>query len=428
MLMDVRSANSAAPHDARPSLDQALIRAAVLDLAVGDEGVAARAAAVLDAAPSEGWEAAVALAAGWKILPRIRPRLDEAHLAPEVRERLRRANLAMALSSTLVLKRSVDALQLLEDASIETVAIKGVALIASLGWNAGTRATGDLDVVVRERDAGRARELLRGNGFEEINPEFERHMAEIASSRELHNFARALRKDDFEVDLHWQFGPNPPAALDPDRLIRRRVERKLFGRSVRVVDPVDAVLINVHHALRNSFVPYCAVRDLCDLKSWWEEGALAERLDELFALAIESGLAPSLAALWAVVLQRDPEHPLRVGHARLESALGERGRSEAALLGRYFEEQLRRGVTARFTLEVFAPRVYVRSLIGALRRRRHRNGAASSALVGDPPETRPLLDRLARFPGRCLRVLREMSRLRDIPAYRAVARAKSQFH
>jgi putative nucleotidyltransferase-like protein len=413
-----------------PSPELGTLRVTVVDTVVGDAACAARAVQTIDAAGPDAWEIALDLAIGWGVLPSFRARVDEKRLPASVAARLRSTSLAVTVRSTFVIHRSAEALRILDAAGVESVTVKGVGLIAALRRNPGSRATSDLDVVVREADAQRAREILIEAGYVEINPAFEHHMWEIAASRQLHNFARALRRDDFEVDLHWRFGPHPPAALDADRLIARAIAAPLAGRTIRVADPVDATLINVHHALRGSFIPHNTVRDLCDLKLWWESGALDGRLDELLASAAGSGLGPSLAALWGAILSRDPEHPVRAGSERLSALLTEQERGDAALLTRYFEEQLRAGAPAHFTLEVFAPGLYLRSLVDGFSRSMKRTPRAHvlSADGAAQAERRPLLKRLAGLPPRIARVVRDLVRLRAFSSYRAVARAQSRFH
>jgi hypothetical protein len=404
------------------------VRIAVADLAFGDPVVAARAAQALDRGGDEAWEAAIKLAIGWGVLPSVRAHLDEERLAAPLRAQLRSAGIAVALRSTIVVHESIAALRILQAATIETVVIKGVGLIAALRLNPARRTTSDLDLVVRERDAERARAALMEAGFAEINPEFERHMSDIALSTELHNFARALRRNDFEVDLHWRFGPKPPQALEAERLVSRAMEATLAGRRVRVADPIDGVLINVHHALRGGFIPHNTVRDLCDLKTWWDAGTVAERLDELIAMSRASALGPSLSALWAAILQRDPGHALRAGYDRLQQALDRTERRDAELLERYFEDHLLRGGAAHFTVEVFAPRVYLRSIAGKMLRSLRGNVGSDAPATGEIAPRGPLLVRVLRLGPRIGRVFREMSRLRNIPSYRALARAQSRFH
>ncbi len=402
------------------------VRAAIVDLVVGDADHAARAAARLT--EIGGWDTALPQAARWGVIALLHARLDDASAPPaDVLATLRAEALRGVLRSREVVERGLEVLCLFEAAGIDAIAIKGVGAIGTLGGRAAARTTMDLDVVVRECDAAAARALLRDHGFCEINPPFERHMADIALSRELHNVARTLRKGQLEVDIHWRFGPRPPAALAPERLIARAGDVTVGAATFRAAHPVDAVLIAVHHALRSGFVPQNTVRDLCDLAAWWEDGRAPAALDELIDTARRSGLATSLLALWDTVLRRAPLHPLREGYDRLAATLDRNARAEAVLLERHLEHTLRHGNPARFTLEVFAPRVYARWLVGALAQTLHPAPAGEHG--GAPlPERRPLARRIANLPVRCWRIVCELARVERIPSYRAVARAQSRFH
>jgi putative nucleotidyltransferase-like protein len=418
--------NLAARHGAAPPLAPGAVRAAVVDLVIGDAACASRAAAALSAA--DAWDGAIADASRWGVVTLLHARLNGAIRPPEaVTVALRLEALRAELRSRRVLERSLDVLQLFAQARIDAVAIKGVGAIGTLGARAAARTTNDLDVVVRERDAGWARALLRARGYSEINPPFERHMEDIALSPQLHNVARTLRKDELEVDVHWRFGPRPPPALDAERIIGRAIGVTIGTTAFRAAHPVDAVLIAVHHALRSSFVPENTVRDLFDLGAWWDDGRVPASLGELVEAAIRSGLATSLLALWATVLRRNPDHPLRSGYEWLRASLDAKACGEAALLERHFEQTLLHGNPARFTLEVFAPRVYARWLFGTLVRslrpapQRKEDAVAAAA-------RRPLTMRIANVPARCGRIAREMLRLRSLASYRAIARAQSRFH
>ncbi|MEA2666165.1 MAG: hypothetical protein QOI11_3109 [Candidatus Eremiobacteraeota bacterium] len=419
---------------ARGAAAEGWVREAVAALVLGDGATARVAAERLSG--GGGWDAALACAAEWGLATRLHARLDAAMRPPaHVLAALRAEALRGTLRSRHVVERGAQVLAGLREGGIDALAIKGVGTIAALGTRAAARTTNDLDLVVRERDEAAARALLRERGYRELDPAYERHMRAIALSPQLHNLARTLRKDELEVDLHWRFGPNPPPALAAERLIARAVEVPAGAGTIRAAHPVDAVLIAVHHALRSSFAPENALRDLCDLALWWEDGRVPAALPELLDAARNAGLATSLLAAWACVLRRDPEHALGRGHACLAGSLARPQRAEALLLERHFEDVLRHGSPARFTLEVFAPRLYARWALGTLTRARRGappepntapHGGEEAELRQSP--RRSLSKRIANLPLRAWRVARELTRLRSLTSYRAVAQAQSRFH
>jgi len=185
-----------------------------------------------------------------------------------------------------------------------------------------------------------------------------------------------------------------------------------------------------HHALRGSFDLHNTVRDLCDLRLWWEFGPIAGRLEETIGAAVQNDLGPALLALWRSILARDPAHGVRAGADRLAAVLHPAQRAEAALMQQYIDEQIRHGKAAAFTLELFNPQLYVRAAFAKLARAlrggpRPTAPAAAGAYHHTP---RPLGVRLAALLPRAYRVLREVARVGTVPAYLAVARAQRRFH
>lgn len=408
--------------------EAARIRAAVVDLTLGDVARVEAACARLDARPSEDWRTVISLAAAWGVLPSARAKIDVARRAPEVRTLLAQTALALTMRTAYILHRGAAAVQLLAAAGVPYAVIKGVGMIAVLARSPQRRSTGDCDVIVRPEDAERARSVLMSAGFVEINPDFDLHMDEIAQSAHLHNYARALRLNELEIDLHWRMGAHPPYALAAERLIERAQTTTLAGHSIAAVDPVDGMLISAHHALRGSFGLHNTVRDCCDCGDWWTAG-VAERLGELFDLAERSELAQALLALLAMVGAYDPGHPALAGAEQLAARLPRSAVRESVLLRRCFEEQLRFGSPAQLTLELLAPRLLLRQCLGGVRRAFTRRPLAESRPAGAYVRTRrPFAVRLRDLVPRAFRVMREIARLRGLSAYRAVTRAQRRLH
>ena len=386
------------------------LRRALVDAVLGDRCRAEHAVGALRLCD----EAAVlALATRCGVLGHLAVRAGDAW--PAAQERSRWAH----MRSVLLLHATAAAFRVFTDAEIEAVAIKGIGVIALLGAAAPERTTSDIDVVVRPRDAGAALRILREADFRDLDEPFERHVAQIASSVELHNFARTLRRGDVDIDLHWRFGPSPPYALDPSRLLARAVSSSIGADRIRVADPVDAILIAVHHALRLSFDITGTLRDLADLRRWWEQREVRERAEELVERAVCSELAPALIALCNVLVARDPSHDICSLADRLEARLERSERSEAARLLTYVEPALEGELPTRFTRAIFTPGLYLRSLVAELRTTAH-----STARVQRPSLAR----RLVRLPTRIGRVVRELAHLRRLGGYCALARAQRRFH
>jgi hypothetical protein len=408
------------------------LRTTLVDLVLGDDAVVASAASALDGRGS--WPALVALAAHWRLIPQVREALARAGDAASARvdaparERLRRESLIRAAESAAIVRQGAEALDLLSGVGVCAIAIKGVAAIATLYGSSSRRMIADVDLVIEEGQLAAARAVLEKNGYTDVSPPFERHVAAIGFSRRLHNYARTFVRNGAELDVHWQFGPRPPAALVARKIIERSVLATVEGRTFRVAGPVEAALLIVHHALRGSFAAYSTPKDLVDLRMWWERDGEA-RGAELLSEAIASGLGSSLLALARTIESRNYAHPIRVCVAALERTLPSSDVRAAARLETFVEQNLRGESPDNATVELLAPAVFVRSIAGPVIRAiqwRLRGERPSSEPVIDP--RRPLLIRVGNRLGRGLRIGRELLRLRRVATYRAVAHAQSRFH
>ena len=407
------------------------IRTDLADLMLGDAACANAAAARL--AAGSGWSTAVALSGQWRISTALHGKLETLAaggtavvIDAESRAQLRRLAVIAAAQTTLVLQRSRAALGILEGAGCEAIAIKGIALIAGLYDGRATRMVSDLDIIVREREFATLKAALEAAGYEDRSPEFERHVADIGASERLHNYDRTFVRDGLEVDAHWQFGPNPPAVLATEHIIRRSHRVSLGKFEIRVASPIDAILIGTHHALRGYFVPRETVKDLCDLAVWWTLGRAQWKLADLIVASHEAEIATSLCALWRILCRRDPAHPAAHGIAAIEHTMNAAARGEARNLAQFFDHQLVFGNHAERTVQMFAVSVAGRSLIARSRGWLNRRVRGKSDVLRYIP--RPLPARVAHLRERIVKVARELGRVRSFAAYRAVARAQSRYH
>lgn len=407
--------------------DAGTLRSALVDLVLGDDAHACQAALRLSV--DRLWPEAVALSGRWRVTPVVRARIGQFEAVPGARpdaasrERIREMTIAASAQSALAVTRSREALAVLDDAKIDAVAIKGIALIAALYGHRSVRMVGDLDIVVAEGAYPAARAALEAAGYVDENPELERHLADIALSPRLHNVARNLVRDGFEVDVHWQFGADPPPGFRTDRVIARAQRATLAGRPIRVAAPADAMAIAAHHSLRGYFAPHEAVKDAYDLAAWWRLRPGAWQLDDVLKTALDAEVATALYALWWIVLRRDPAHPVGSGIAALGARLSASRRREAQALAEFCEAQFARGTRAERTVQLFDAGRLCRTLVGYGRRFAQGAGPADAG-----PPRRPLATRLTGAAQRVARVLRELAHLRSYGSYRAVARAQSRHH
>jgi hypothetical protein len=345
-----------------------------------------------------------------------------------LRARLRGQVFARALHSASILRTGAEVQELLAQAGVVSVAIKGIATIATIYGAASRRMVADVDLVIEDDRLATARTVLEAAGFEDISPPFESHLAAIGFSRYLHNYARTFVRDGIEIDLHWQFGPRPPAALGARRIVERSVEVSAERVNVRVSGPIETALLAVHHALRNSFPAAHALKDTADIAMWWQRFGDAQG-EELIAAALESGLASSLLALGRVIAHRNAGDAIARGVTAMETSLPRPVRREAERLRSFVEHNLRGESPDDTTVELLAPAVFTRSIVGPLLRNVRRVGPDAGGDGGAAPGVRrPLLVRIRGRLERAGRIGRELLRFKRVASYRAVARAQSRFH
>lgn len=408
--------------------DARTIRAALRDIVLADDPRATVAAHRLT--ECNLWPTAVALSGQWRMTPAVRERLNRlggCEPDPASSARLREMTVAAAARSAFAVSRSREALALLADAGIEAVAIKGVALIASLYGQRCVRMVSDLDVAVREGAYPATRNVLERAGYVDPYIPLDRHLADIALSPHLHNVARNLVRDDFEVDVHWQFGFKPPDALRTDRVIERSQHALLAGTPIRVAAPADAMAIAAHHSLRGYFSPREIVKDAYDLAAWWTRKPDSWLLDDVIETAIAAEVATALYALWELVHRLDRAHPVAAGVVALGVRIGPRALREAQHLADFCEEQFALGASAERTVQLFDARRLYRTLIGQGNRLITATPREDAAWA-EPYPRRPLPLRLRAAARRVLRVVRDLSRVRSYGRYRALARAQGRHH
>jgi hypothetical protein len=408
-------------------VNEAFDRSALIELALGDDAVASAAAGATTGA--ERWPQLCRLAAQWRVVPQVLARCGAVdRFDAPLRARMRALMVAQAARSASLLRTCAGVQEILGNAGLDSVAIKGIAAIATLYGAASRRMIADVDLIIEPHGLSAARTALEGAGFADISPPFESHVAAIGFSRYLHNYARTFVRDGIEIDLHWRLGPRPPAPLVAQRILERSVRARVERIDVRVSGPVETALIAVHHALRSSFPASSTLKDAADLALWWNLfGDLHG--EALIATSRECGLASSLLALSRVIAAYNCSDAIGRGIAALEAALPRAEHREAERLRAFIEHNLRVESPDDATVELLAPAVFTRSLVGPLLHGFGRNRTRESGRgAGAPPIRRPVLARIRSRLERAAKIGRELLRFDRVASYRAVARAQSRFH
>ncbi len=112
------------------------------------------------------WDRLSRLAVGRRVAPLLHGLLRDAAFVPDAaRRRLRGAYLANAHRNVVLLHEVEAVVAALERAGVETIVLKGAALIRSVYGDAAVRPLMDVDLLVRRRDLPAALEVVAGLGF-----------------------------------------------------------------------------------------------------------------------------------------------------------------------------------------------------------------------------------------------------------------------
>ena len=160
-----------------------------------------------------------------------------AETAAELRGEFR----ATSWSNVLLMGEMLRVVRLLAARDVAAIPFKGPVLAATAYGNVALRQFGDVDLLVRERDRVRAREVLRANGFELF--------AEWTQVQQFnHEYTLIAKGDRVRVDVHWEVFPRSVFPIDADGLWARARPAEVGGREVLTFSPEDTLLVLCVHA------------------------------------------------------------------------------------------------------------------------------------------------------------------------------------
>jgi hypothetical protein len=178
---------------------------------------------------------------------------------------LRARHEAEAAEGRLLAKELVDILGFLDSHGIQAVPFKGPALAVRLYGDLSLRGFGDLDIMISERDALRARRLLVDRGY----------APERVETGELNQFLREnhelllYRADGkVRVDLHWRFTSRSAClAGDPERFLENLETVSVVGQEVRSLRLETYLLLLSVHAAKHRWVQLKFICDIAEILS-----------------------------------------------------------------------------------------------------------------------------------------------------------------
>ena len=351
-----------------------------------------------------GWAECARLAHSWGVLPRLRERLEALAIGvpAAVDGEITRLVWDGYVRSAREAESGLRVLGALGAAGVRAAGFKGLSSMARLYPDVKGRVMVDVDVLIAERDLARTAAVLGELGFA---PEVECELADyVQFTRNAPGFGgneemsfRNQRGNT--IDLHWRLG----AGFDVDEILRGAEPVTLLGKEFLAVSAVYAVLLCVHHSLRNHFSPDKIMRDLQDLERWrgvWD-------WDTVRAGAAARGLTVPLLAMVGILNGFDGK--VEIG-------------AEAEKLVALFHLQAREGPLERDLLYLLRPgelRQIFSGLLFGGRRHVEISRRMDAALAGEPVG---VWKRLAVI-GRAVRGLRPG----QIGGLLALARAKDAF-
>jgi hypothetical protein len=154
-----------------------------------------------------------------------------------------------------------------EQRGIEFLAHKGPALAQVLYGNPSMRQFGDLDVIVRSKDFGRAKDALIELGYDpglRLSPREEKYF--LRSGYEL---SFGLNSERNLVELHWQIVPRFCSInFDIDALFSRSRQIDFDGVSLRTMGHADLLLVLCVHAAKHEWAQLGMLRDIAALTNF----------------------------------------------------------------------------------------------------------------------------------------------------------------
>ncbi|WP_166178499.1 nucleotidyltransferase domain-containing protein [Rubrobacter tropicus] len=211
------------------------------------------------------WDRLLRAAYGHGVAPLLHSRLGgfSQAMPPEVLERLR-AHFGVARARNLYLAGELlKLLGVLEGHGITALPYKGPVLAVSAYGDLSLREFGDLDVLVRRRDALGAKRALAALGY---RPWSTLDPAQEAALLRYEREYPLTRENGTVVELHWTVAPAAVSfMLDCEEMWGRAVRAPFGGPGVRTLSPEDTLLVLCVHGTAHLWERLCWIRDVAGL-------------------------------------------------------------------------------------------------------------------------------------------------------------------
>ncbi|MCJ8278658.1 MAG: nucleotidyltransferase family protein [Rivularia sp. ALOHA_DT_140] len=171
-----------------------------------------------------------------------------------------------ATRNLFITSELIKLLNLFESYGIHAIPIKGVVLAVCAYGNVALRQFGDLDILVRQEDAIKARDLLVSEGYESTyNFTREQEIARLKSPycKDNNYFHKHTKVN---LDFHWQLLQKYLSfPLKHEELWQRHETIAVAGKTVRNLSPEDNLLFLCIHASRDRWNKLRLVSDVTQL-------------------------------------------------------------------------------------------------------------------------------------------------------------------
>lgn len=269
------------------------------------------------------WDGLLARADYHHVTPLLHHHLasaEEERVPPDVRRQLRTRYHGIAARSLRLNMELLSLVRELEAAGAPPVVWKGPALAHTLYPSPELRTFGDLDLIVRREDRGRAREVLTRRGYT-VTPDSRR--SEDQLFRAQGNDATLWNPwNSILLDLHWgSIQRNRSSGSDFQSLWAEHEIVEVQGQPVRILRSDTQLLALAVHGAKHGPFPWPALKWITDMEaylrghpsSWWPpvleraRGVGCLRMVLLGLALAEEFLAAPLPPPVAEALARDPK-------------------------------------------------------------------------------------------------------------------------
>ena len=195
------------------------------------------------------WSRVLDLAVQHRVYPRVAR--NAAHLAPEpVAGFLRERTQHNAQAALRNVARTREIVQLLGANGIDVIVLKGPLLARELYGDFALRASGDIDLLVRERDLLAAAQTLHSAGYGHHTAITTRSLAK--HRRTQHDVSFSHPQDDSLVELHADVGqPHYGIRVDLERWWQDRVDVHIGEAKVGVLKAEHGYVMAAIHAAKH---------------------------------------------------------------------------------------------------------------------------------------------------------------------------------